>query len=60
MFQEHAPKTITAVDFMGTAGFVTGDDAGYVTVWSASKEGSYFFISKEFKAHQVRRPFFLV
>ncbi|KAM7310665.1 hypothetical protein ISCGN_007573 [Ixodes scapularis] len=49
---EHSPKTITAVDFLGTAGFVTGDDAGYVTVWSASKEGSYFFISKEFKAHQ--------
>ncbi|XP_065291487.1 echinoderm microtubule-associated protein-like CG42247 isoform X3 [Dermacentor albipictus] len=49
---EHAPKTITAVDFMGTAGFVTGDDAGYITVWSASKEGSYFFISKEFRAHE--------
>ncbi|XP_077508236.1 echinoderm microtubule-associated protein-like CG42247 [Amblyomma americanum] len=49
---EHAPKTITAVDFMGTAGFVTGDDAGYVTVWSASNEGSYFFISKEFRAHE--------
>ncbi|XP_064459504.1 echinoderm microtubule-associated protein-like CG42247 [Ornithodoros turicata] len=49
---EHAPKTITAVEFLGGVGFVTGDDAGYITVWSSSKEGNYFFISKEYKGHE--------